>query len=52
MASAALWLKQNMESAYEDTLKEQGFGQHLAMAIKLFEPPFELVKGGYYVQMA
>jgi hypothetical protein len=53
VASAALYLKGEMGgSMYEDTLREVGYGKHLAMAIRLFEPPFELVKGGYYVQMA
>jgi hypothetical protein len=53
VASAALYLKGEMGgSVYEDTLREVGYGKHLAMAIRLFEPPFELVKGGYYVQMA
>ena len=41
-----------MGSEYEDTLREVSMGRHLAQAIKLFEPPFELVKGGYYVKMA
>jgi hypothetical protein len=52
VASAALYLKGEMGSMYEDTLREVGYGKHLAMAIRLFEPPFELVKGGYYVKMA
>ena len=49
VASAALWLKQNLGSAYEDTLKEQGFGRHLAEAIRPFDE-FELTKKGYYVK--
>ena len=52
VASAALYLKGHMGSAYEDTLREVGFGKHLAEAIRLFDPPFQLVKGGYYVKMA
>jgi hypothetical protein len=51
VASAALWLKQNLGSAYEDTLRAQGFGKHLAEAIRLFDE-FELVKKGYYVKRA
>ena len=41
-----------MGSEYEDTLREVGMGKHLAQAIRLFEPPLELVKEGYYVKMA
>ena len=52
VASAALYLKGHMGSAYEDALREVGFGKHLAEAIRLFEPPLELVKRGYYVKMA
>ena len=52
VASAALWLKGQMGSAYEDTLREVGFGKHVAEAIRLFDPPFQLTKGGYYVKMA
>ena len=51
VASAALWLKGQMGSAYEDTLRDVGFGKHLAEAIRLF-PEFELTKKGYYVKMA
>ena len=51
VASAALWLKENLGSAYEDTLRAQGFGKHLAEAIRLFDE-FELVKKGYYVKRA
>ena len=40
VASAALWLKKHMGSAYEDTLREVGFGKHLAEAIRLFDQHF------------
>ena len=52
VASAALWLKNHMGSAYEDTLREVGFGKHLAAAIRLFDQHFQLTKGGYYVKLA
>ena len=52
VASAALWLKNHMGSAYEDTLREVGFGKHLAEAIRLFDQHFQLTKGGYYVKLA
>ena len=52
VASAALWLKGHMGSAYEDTLREAGFGRHLAEAIRLFYQHFQLTKGGYYVKLA
>ena len=51
VASAALWLKGHMGSAYEDTLREVGFGKHLAQALQLFSDYFELTKGGYYVKL-
>ena len=52
IAGAALWLKNHMGSAYEDTLKEIGFGRHLAEAIRLFEDHFQLTKKNYYVRLA
>ena len=52
VASAALWLKGHMGSAYEDTLREVGFGKHLAEAIRLLDTPFQLTKGGFYAKMA
>jgi hypothetical protein len=51
VASAALWLKENLGSAYEDTLREQGFGRHLAAAVELF-PEFVLTKKNYYLRLA
>ena len=51
VASAALWLKGHMGSAYEDTLREVGFGKHLAQALQLFSDYFELTKGSYYVKL-
>ena len=51
MASAALWLKQNMGSAYEDTLREQGFGKHFAAAVELFQE-FVMTKKNYYLRLA
>ena len=51
MASAALWLKQNMGSAYEDTLRVRGFGKHLAAAVKLFQE-FVLTNKNYYLRLA
>jgi hypothetical protein len=51
VASAALWLKGAMGSAYEDTLREVGFGKHLAQALQLFSDYFELTKGSYYVKL-
>ena len=41
-----------MGSAYEDTLKEIGFGKHLGEAIRLFEDHFQLTKKNYYVRLA
>ena len=52
VASAALWLKNHMGSAYEDTLREVGYGRHLAEAIRIFDQHFQLTKGGYYVKLA
>ena len=52
MAGAALWLKGHMGSAYEDVLREVGFGKHLAEALRLFSDHFQLTKGGYYVKPA
>ena len=52
VASAALWLKGHMGSAYEDVLREVGFGKHLAEALRLFSDNFQLTKGGYYVRLA
>jgi hypothetical protein len=51
IASAAVYLKQQMGSAYEDALREANFGKRLVDAIRLF-PQFELTKKGYYVKMA
>jgi hypothetical protein len=51
VAGAALWLKGHMGSAYEDTLRELGFGKHLAQALQLFSENFQLTRGGYYVQL-
>ena len=51
IASASVYLKQQMGSAYEDTLREAGFGKRLVDAIRLF-PQFEVTKKGYYVKMA
>ncbi len=49
VAGAAVFLKRNMGDSYADTLREQGFGKHLAEAIRLFPESFVLVKQGYYV---
>ncbi len=51
VASAAVWLKSKMGSAYEDTLREVGFGKHLAEAIRLFDQHVQFTKGGYYVKV-
>jgi hypothetical protein len=51
VASAALWLKGHMGSAYEDTLREVGFGKHLAQALQLFSENFQLTRAGYYVRL-
>jgi hypothetical protein len=51
VASAALWLKGHMGSAYEDTLRELGFGKHLAAAVELFQE-FALTKKNYYLRLA
>ena len=52
VASAALWLKGHMGSAYEGTLREQGFGKHLAAAVELFPPEFLLKRKNYYLKFA
>jgi hypothetical protein len=49
VAGAAVFLKRNMGDSYVDTLREVGFGKHLAEAIRLFPESFVLVKQGYYV---
>ena len=51
MAAASLYLKNNLGDSYLDTLREVGFGKHLAEAIRLFSE-FELTKRGYYVRRA
>ena len=51
VASAALYLKQHMGRAYEDTLRELAFGRHLAAAVELF-PEFELTRKNYYLRLA
>ena len=52
VASAALWLKTNLgDVGYVDVLRAQGFGKHLAEAIRLFDE-FQLTKKGYYVRRA
>jgi hypothetical protein len=50
IASAAVYLKEKMGSAYEERLREANFGR-LVDAIRLF-PQFELTKKNYYVKMA
>ncbi len=50
VAGAAVFLKSNLGDSYADTLREQGFGKHLAEAIRLFPESFVLVKQGYYVR--
>jgi transposase InsO family protein len=52
VASAALYLKNNLGDSYADTLRAVGFGKHLAEAIRLFDSDFLLVRGGYYVKRA
>ena len=52
VASAALWLKNQMGAEYESTLRDVGFGKHMAEALRLFSDHFQLTKGGYYVKMA
>ncbi len=49
VAAASLYLKNNLGDSYVDTLREVGFGKHLAEAIRLFDE-FQLVKGGYFVR--
>ena len=51
VASAALYLKESLGSAYEDTLRAQGFGRQLAAAVELF-PEFVLTKKNYYLRLA
>ncbi len=51
VASAALYLKQHMGSADEDTLREKGFGKHLAAAVELFQEVV-LTKKNYYLRLA
>ena len=50
VAGAAFFLKNGLGDSYVDTLREQGFGKHLADAIRLFPESFVLVKQGYYVR--
>ena len=50
VAPAVVFLKANMGDVYVDSLREVGFGRHLAEAIRLFPDNFELTKGGYYVR--
>jgi hypothetical protein len=50
VAGASVFLKRNLGDSYADTLREQGFGKHLAEAIRLFPEEFVLVKQGYYVR--
>jgi hypothetical protein len=50
VARAAAFLKDGLGDSYADTLREQGFGKHLAEAIRLFPESFLLVKDGYYVR--
>jgi hypothetical protein len=50
VAGSAVFLKRNLGDSYADTLREQGFGKHLAEAIRLFPEEFVLVKQGYYVR--
>jgi transposase InsO family protein len=50
VAGAAVFLKRNMGDSYADTLREQGFGKHLAEAVRLFPESFVLVKQGYYLR--
>mgnify|MGYP000288020209 CR=1 FL=1 len=52
VASVALYLKGHMGSAYDDVLREVGFGKHLAEALRLFSDHFEMTRGGYYVKLA
>ena len=49
VASASPYLKNNLGDSYADTLREVGFGKHLAEAIRLFDE-FQLTKQGYYVR--
>jgi hypothetical protein len=51
VARAAAFLKDGLGDSYADTLREQGFGKHLAEAIRLFPETFLLVKAGYYVRL-
>jgi hypothetical protein len=50
VAGASVFLKRGLGDSYADTLREQGFGKHLAEAIRLFPEAFVLVKQGYYVR--
>jgi hypothetical protein len=51
VASASIYLKNNLGDSYVDTLREVGFGKHLAEAVRLFDE-FQLTKGGYYLKRA
>ncbi len=51
VARAAAFLKDGLGDSYADTLSQQGFGKHLAEAIRLFPETFLLVKDGYYVRL-
>ena len=52
VAAASVYLKNNLGDSYLDTLREVGFGKHLAEAIRLFPEKFVLTKKGYYVKRA
>ncbi len=51
VARAAAFLKDGLGNSYADTLSQQGFGKHLAEAIRLFPETFLLVKDNYYVRL-
>jgi hypothetical protein len=51
VAAASVYLKANLGDSYADTLREVGFGKHLAEAIRLFDE-FVLTKKGYFVKRA
>jgi hypothetical protein len=51
VARAAAFLKDGLGDSYADTLSQQGFGKHLAEAIRLFPETFLLVKDNYYVRL-
>ena len=52
VSAAANHLREQMGTAYKETLKKTGFDRQggLALAIRLFDNEFEVETGGYYLK--